>query len=323
MNALSTVEAHAVTWRGILRIARHLQNQTPIPIEQRPLLVQLRKGAPDNPLYLMGIGLFELRLAQLITSNDSIFAVEIPWPTAWRVAAMGNRTPALPSMEQLVAPYVLALSTHARFPCILAGFSFGGLMAFEAAHQLNRRGQKVRAVMLLDSQAKYLAPHRVAWEKLKQDWKRMFKSRSRDGNAQKFTLSRNASFFFTLKWTFVRELKLLWRRFKQALGYFGPLTVRCDDSGKPLPWAMVERVYSNALKTYPLECLDSRGVLFRADPQDEIPARAIDGSLGWDNLFRNGLEIIQMTGDHLTMMQKPHNLALAHEMSEALDRCVL
>jgi thioesterase domain-containing protein len=114
---------------------------------------------------------------------------------------------------------------------------------------------------------------------------------------------------------------LLWRRFKRAvLRDLGPLTARCDDLGAPLHWALVERVYSNAVKKYHLHCLDCRGVLFRADAKEERPARALDGSLGWDNLFGRGLEIIQMTGDHLTMTQRPHSLALAHEMSKVLNR---
>jgi thioesterase domain-containing protein len=317
MKASLTDEAHAVTWRGILRIARHLQNRTPIPTEQFPLPVRLRKGAAENPLYFIGIGLWELQLAQLISSNNSIFAIEIPWPSAWHVAAVGNRTPSLPTMEQLVAPYVSTLSAHARFsPCVLVGNSFNGLMAFEAAHQINRRGGKVKAVMLLDSKAKYPAPHMVAWEKLKQDWQRIANSRSIYGSAQTIV-----SFFSMLQWMFVSELKLLWRRFKHAaLGDLGVPTMRCDDLGKPLYWASVERIYSNAAKNYRLHCLDSRGVLFRADPKEERPAPALDGSLGWDNLFRDGLEIIPVTGDHLTMMQKPHNLALAREMSKVLDR---
>lgn len=82
---------------------------------------------------------------------------------------------------------------------------------------------------------------------------------------------------------------------------------------------MVERVYPNAVRNYKLRCLDAHGVLFRADPREDRPARAIEGQLGWDNLFCRGLEVIQMTGDHLTMMQNPHSLALAHEMSKVLN----
>jgi thioesterase domain-containing protein len=116
----------------------------------------------------------------------------------------------------------------------------------------------------------------------------------------------------------VEELKSLWRHFIQPAAR-GELTTKCDDLGTPLHWALVERVYSNAVKNYRLRRLDCRGVLFRAESKEE-PARALDGSLGWDGLFGGGLEIIQMTGDHLTMTQQPHNLRLAGEMSNLLNR---
>jgi thioesterase domain-containing protein len=47
----------------------------------------------------------------------------------------------------------------------------------------------------------------------------------------------------------------------------------------------------------------------------------IDYSLGWADLFGKGLDIIQVTGDHFTMMREhPHDQNLAREMSDALDR---
>jgi hypothetical protein len=294
MKAPSTDEAHAAIWSRLLNVARHLSGRPPVSRRQRPLLVQLRRGAAENPVYFIGFGLWELRLAELICSDHSIFAIEVPWPSAWRVAALENRTPALPTMEELVAPCLSALSAHAlSSPCVVAGASFNGLMAFEVAHQFNRRGGKVRVVMLLDPKANYPTPARVWWEKLKQDWKRKAKLRPTDGNAQTIWVSAgDTCFSSTLEWMFVSELKLLWRRFKAARGDLGELTAISDDLGNPLPWVLVERVYANAANNYPLERLDSRGVLFRADPSDDRPARVLDGTLGWQNLFGRG------TGDH-------------------------
>jgi thioesterase domain-containing protein len=303
-------------------MARHLRNRDLLPIEGRPSLVQLRMGCTETPVYFIGIGLSELNLAQLIGSENSVFAIDIPWPSAWRVAAVHNRTSILPTMEQLVAPYVSALSVHARLsPCVLVGMSFQGLMAFEIAHQFDRRGGKVEMVMLLDAKAKYPAPRRVAWETLKKDRRLVSASDATDGTTQTIASSPTVSLLSLVEWMLARELKLLGRRFQQSvLGDLGLLTARCDDLGMPLHWALVERVYSNALKNYRLNCLDCRGVLFRADSEEERPVRALDGSLGWDNLFGRGLEIIQMTGDHRTMMNKPHSLALAREISRVLTR---
>jgi thioesterase domain-containing protein len=322
LGASSTDEAHAAIWRGILRVARHLSNRNPLPIKPYPLLVRLRNGTAEIPVYFIGLGLWEFNLAQSLLSENSVFAIEVPWPSAWRIAAIENRAADLPAMEQLVAPYVSALAGHARFSrCVLAGSSFHGLMAFEVAHQFNKRGGKVEMVLLLDSKARYPAPHKVAWEKLRTIGTSVPNSSTECGTSRTrtTTFSRNASLLPLLQWVIVEELKSLWRRFIQPVGR-GELTTKCDNLGIPLHWALVQRVYSNAVKSYRLQCLDSRGVLFRAEPKEERPARALDGSLGWNGLFGSGLEIIQMTGDHLTMTQQPHSLRLAREMSNVLNR---
>ena len=181
----STEEANAAIWTGILGVAKHLGKREPLPVERRPSVVQLRKGAAETPVYFIGAGLGEFHLAQLICSERSIFAVEVPWPSAWRIAATKKILPPYRLWNNWSRTYVAALSVHAcSSPCVLAGISFNGLMAFEAAHQLNEQGGKVEMVILLDTQAKYPAPHQVAWQKLQKDWTRELNQRSTDRTSQ-------------------------------------------------------------------------------------------------------------------------------------------
>jgi thioesterase domain-containing protein len=87
---------------------------------------------------------------------------------AWRKAAENFDISAMPTMAQLVAPYVATLRTHAgSSPCVLAGFSFAGVMAFEVAEQLQEQGGEVEAVLLFDSWATF--PHQIAWCNLRKD----------------------------------------------------------------------------------------------------------------------------------------------------------
>ena len=148
---MSTDEARAVVWTEILAVAKHLGKRAWHPVK-RPLVIQLKEGAAETPVYFIGAGLSELHLAQLMCSERSIFGVDIPLASAWRNAVAEHQSYALPTMEQLVAQYVAALSVHARSsPCVLVGHSFNGLIAFEAAHQLNQQGGKVEMVILLDT----------------------------------------------------------------------------------------------------------------------------------------------------------------------------
>ena len=53
------------------------------------------------------------------------------------------------TMEQLVAPFCSTILAHAGSkPFVVAGYSFAGLMAFEAARQLERQGASVGGVLL-------------------------------------------------------------------------------------------------------------------------------------------------------------------------------
>ena len=302
-----------VIWNGSLGAAEHLGKREPLPTEPRPSVVQLRKGAAGTPVYLIDAGSWELRLAQLMPLERSIFATECyPWPLAWRAAAAENKTYALPTMRQLAAPYVSALSIHTRSsPCVLVGYSFSGVIAFETAQQLHELGGKVEMVILLDSQAKHLTTGQVAWRHLKRDWQRAPNPRS--------ITSRLGSSLYIVWWMVRTQLGWLRRHFRRTVrGDLGYLTHRLDGLGMPLPWALVEQVYLNALRSYSLRNLDCRGVLFRSDPTGQGPERDLDGSLGWDGLFDRGLQIIQMTGSHHSMILEPHNM-LAQELSNLLN----
>ena len=165
-------DAAQFVWAGILATANYIRKRQPFSPQPRRKVVKLKEGSTEVPLYFIGGGLTELRLSQMMNVDRAIYAVEVPWPSAWRHAAQRNETAALPNMEGLAAAYTKALSSHVRSSrCVLAGISFNGLVAFEVAHQLRNAGLKVEMVMLLDTQAIYLTPHRLAWQKLIKDWR--------------------------------------------------------------------------------------------------------------------------------------------------------
>jgi thioesterase domain-containing protein len=318
----STDAARAALWTGILGAAKHLGKRAPLPIAPRPSVVQLRQGSAATPVYFIGAGLFEFHIAQLLSPAHSVFAVEITWPSEWHDAAARNDTNASPTLEQMVAPYVAAIGAHARSsPCVIVGYSFHASMAFEAAHQLHDRGGKVEMVMLLDAPAEYPAWHQVGWQKLQEVWNRAPRLASTDRTSRSIACRLESSWSI-IRWMLVELGKGLKRSFLQtAMRNPGKLTTKLDTLGRPLPWQLIERLYTNSLRSYRLRRLDSRGVVFRADRKEDCPSPSVDHSLGWANLFRRGLEIIQVTGDHITMMQQqPHDLKLAREMSEVLDR---
>jgi thioesterase domain-containing protein len=313
----SSDAARAAVWTGILGAAKHLGKRAPLPLRQRPTVVQLRQGTSETPVYFIGAGLYELNTAQMMPPQHSIFAAEIAWPAPWHDAAARNDTNATPVLEDMVVPYVTALREHSgSTPCVIVGYSFHASMAFEIAHQLLDKGGQVDLVMLLDAPAEYPLPHWIAWKNLRDTWMPSASEHSAS-NASRFAVTLSI-----VRWTLAVTGRFLKRRFvESALRDPGELTTKLDTLGRPMHWPLINRLYDNSLRSYRLRRLDCRGVLFRADRSEDCPSANVDYSLGWGDLFGKGLDIIQVTGDHYTMMREhPHDQNLAREMSAALDR---
>ena len=310
-------EARAALWTGIISAAKHIGKREPLQAARRPLVVQLKPGIATTPVYFIGAGLFEFHLAQLISSEQSVYAVEIAWPSAWHDAAVANDTASCPTLEQLTAPYAAAIRAHAgAAPCVLIGYSFNGNIAFEAAHQLRMLGNKVETVMLLDAPAEYPSWYSAAWKSLRETW-----GHGSHLQPPRF-VTKLANSWPVATWSLYEIGKLAKQRFLLAvMGHPGKLTTKLDSQGRPLHWQLIERIYANSLRNYQLRRLRSHGVVFRADRTEDCPTPTPDYALGWSELFDDGLDVVQMSGGHKTMIQQsPHDLQLAREMSHVLDR---
>lgn len=316
----SSDEARAAVWTGILGAAKHIGNRAPLPPRQRPAVVQLRQGTAATPVYFIGAGLYELHIAQLMPSEHSIYAIEIAWPAEWHDASAKNDTAATPVLEDMVGPYVTALSEHVGAqPCVLVGYSFHGNMAFEVAHQLIRNGGNVDLLVVVDSPSDYPPPYKIAWNNLRDVWKPNSEAAKRASQSLAARLQKS---FAIGTWAAIEGLRYVKRGFVEtALRDPGKLTTKLDTLGRPMQWRLIERLYANSLREYRLHRLDCRGVVIRGDRPEDCPVRAIDYAMGWTGQFGKGLELVKVTGDHITMMrQHPHDLHLAKAMTELLDR---
>jgi thioesterase domain-containing protein len=242
----------------------------------------------------------------------------------------------LPTVEQLGALYGELLAAHAgSSPCVIAGYSLGGKIAFEAARVLQRAGGNVAFVLLLDAQAFtwrrfILGP---ALESFFWIW-RETAARKVDGAPLMERLS--ASLGDT--WTIIRFLLLrvpaaMWNRFGAIMARFGKVTNRFsptsnpsdtlsgyfDNEGRPI--AMLDlHVLGQAMgRLWRPRPLDAAGVLIRAyNFEDMLPGYELAN--GWDNLFARGLEVVRTTGDHISMLSDEHTPVLARQMNLILDR---
>jgi thioesterase domain-containing protein len=290
--------------------------------DRGPQVISFQTGRTGPPLYFIGGGPQEYRIAQSIGEDRAIFAIDVPIPADWLHATTATNRRPLPTMEQLAAFYGDALRAHAgSSPCVVVGYSFAGKIAFEAARVLQDAGGNVAVVILIDAFAFGVSGRRtVAWLSLLRIW------RSPAGGSEK-----HASYISRLSASLVASLRWMWWVIAQIPGWMkrcavgpqepAPLSGMSDAEGTPVEWAVAERLYRILGKSFHPRPLDASGLLFRATFRGEKSLPGHDFTNGWGDLFTRGLNVVQTSGDHISIVHdEQHLAALALEISAVLDR---
>ena len=287
LNALLNVNLTIPTFffnpsiQGIARALEEEKNRN-----AGPTLVPLRAPKTEGTLYFVEASMGMCRLADRLEAGQASFAAVVPISSGVLEAAVEGRSADLPNLEAMAAPYAELIGTHqASGPCVLIGHSFGGALAFEVAHQLQRRGKRVDMVVLLDASMR--AP---SWDRLK-----------------KLTYRR---LWWAINWR-LESVKsaMVERAARTTLPSLrgAPGSVTSDSVRGQLyrpfatvPWEILQRVYVKASHSYRGRQLKSFGVLFRAQETDRYKHFA---DMGWGGLFSEGLEIITTPGDHMSLLE--------------------
>jgi amino acid adenylation domain-containing protein/FkbM family methyltransferase len=202
------------------------------------------------------------------------------------------------SIEEMASQYIEAVCTvQAEGPYLLGGFSMGGVVAFEMAQQLKRRGEEVELLALFDSRGEY-------------------------GVAEDET--DDASLLFRL----LGEMLPVSLQQMQALSPDERLNylIEVAKAERVLPpdialatiRTLFEITKNNmaALRNYVPQAYTGRVTLFRAS--EDLAKQERDESLGWEKLAMGGVEIIPVPGSHNTMILKPNVETLAERLRECL-----
>lgn len=278
-------------------------------------VIALREGSGGLPVYFIHAGPPEVRIAQRMGEKHSVFGIEARWPSKWRNALASKQRASYPTMQELVAPYVDALEPHVgSSPCVLVGLSFAGLMAFEAACQLKERGGNPDLVVIVDTPARPPNPLRVAWHVWRKDWHGPPNDPTTDHASE--PIGARASRSSRTAWWLLGKAMDKLRRFFNPPMASDQVTGRSDEHGMPLPWALFERLYADIDRSYRPRCIESQGLLICTEASS---VRAYDDTMGWKELFKRGLEMRSIVGDHdgIFSAEVP---ALAKEISDTLDR---
>ena len=286
----------------VAQLAEAIQTHKVASDEHR--IVRFREGDGGTPIILIYAGPDEFRVAQMFDAKHAVIGVEVPWPHAWQKIAEKNDLSALPKLEEVAALFAGAIcDSPLRGRMILGGFSFGGLLAFEVAHQLRRRGRDIELVLILDSWVKYLQPRKRPLHWLRRHLRQPLHtvmSWIRKGKEEISSGPRRASF---------QELELA----------KGCVSTRLDERGVAIPGDIITWLYNNIRCAYQPARFAGRGILFQAQESHQRELLSLDPSQGWKGLFTQGLTIVPATGNHLSMIRDDgHSAELGQKMRAAL-----
>lgn len=191
------------------------------------------------------------------------------------------------NVREMAREYIRMIREIQPFgPYRLIGHSFGGMMAYEMAHQLSLQGESIELVALLDAGSPRVYMGRPAKQKIRQSWNK-FKSISSKAWGNYLVAQIEKELF----------------RVRRRLGLVNTTT---------------RDILQVAADSYIPPGYAGEVVLFRAAEETEWLSDDSDHSLGWRQYVRGRLQVVQVPGDHATHLLEPHVQVLAAKIKTFL-----
>lgn len=283
---------------SVSALAALLTEEAPDEAGYTPV-IQLSSEGNGPPLFLFhpvgGNILCYRPLAKVLPRQNPIYAVEAPGANAeW---------PQLPSVEEMAATYLKSIRACVPAgPIIFAGWSFGGLVAFEAAQQYAAGGGEVEGLILLDT----VADTRMARSLVQQDEAAML--------ANLFSEQLPVS-----------EQDIRVRTGDARLDYLISLGIANGllPSGfsRQRMQRLLQTFHNNALAAarYTPSQVNSRALLVRPKLESRSALTLAEDPLqGWGEFLRGGVELCWMNGNHESMLMEHSAMELAEHIKEYL-----
>jgi aspartate racemase len=278
-------------------------------VSTRP--ARIPAGPPETgkpPLFFLHFLTVARRLEKLFQTERKVCAVCSPFEEAmqeWRETGRLDLT-----IQELAARDIQIIkSLQPSGPYHLAGYCFGGMVAFEAACQLRNQGERVASLTLIDAfYPPGCPPLRFA--------------RIRGGLEHFAHLSRKGPAYF---------FNQLGKRIHQAAARFSNTAASQKHSHKP--GALLRRIQEAFQETneserfqgamaeaYRANLYEGPTLLFRGVARRLSWGREPGPANGWDQVVLNGLRVESLRCDHAEIYNEPHLVAIARSLRNYLLR---
>jgi len=209
----------------------------------------------------------------------------------------GNAEP-LTRVEDMATLHIEALRVRQpEGPYFLGGTSFGGMIAFEMAQQLHALGQKVAWLIMMDTPGPGQMPKKV------------------EDNAEYFIYLVDLMFNVSLSLDEIQQLNR-----DERLLYVWELDKKMKNKRlSDLNLTQLRRIYdlfeinNQAMWNYqPKKIYPGQIIFFLAKERGTFLAKNMERA--WIDLAKEGLEVIDVPGNHFTMNESPHVQVIAERL---------
>ncbi len=286
-----------VRTRKLRAIAQSIQNERTGDCSQPfqdSVLVTIRADGSKPPVFLLaGIGgsvvNFEL-LARSLDLDRPVYGIE--------THGLDQRNEVLTKVEDMASVYLSEIRTiQPSGPYHLVGYSFGGVVAYEMAHQLNSSGEQVGVIGLIDTSEHHYQQQVIAGLRPAQRWQSVYKDRLR---RLIFGPRRFDAVAVRLRDAAVRAVFVLFARLGR------PLPLKVGSSEDRNFYALdqyIPQPYEDAIHLF--RCMDTD----RFDGDDPL--------LGWGRLAKE-IMVHPVPGQHGVVMRAPY----VHSLGKTMEACL-
>ncbi|NDP28894.1 MAG: amino acid adenylation domain-containing protein, partial [Flavobacterium sp.] len=264
-------------------------------------IVPVKPNGNKVPLFIIhGAGLNVLNFVNVIKHFDEDQPVYFIQGTARRYEEWYE------SIEDMAAQYIEAIvKINPKGPYALAGFSFGGVVAFEMTRQLKEQGKAVSLTALLDTYV---------------DSSYYYATLSQKKMIRYFDITRRRLDYLMGMLTSWKSLKLRTNAKKEYIlrMYFGKKDQITEQEALSLEQFIKANIKVNEIvDRYHLKPQNFEVDLFRA--KDDASYKLDPTHLGWKKAALKGVKIHNIPGDHLDIVAPPNDKTLARMLQEILD----
>jgi len=261
-------------------------------VEQHGSLVPFGTDGAARPLFLVhqidGDVIHYRELAQQLAGERPVYALQ--------ALGVEDRATPLESIEAMAAHYVREIrALQAQGPYAIAGHSSGGLIAFEMAQQLYVAGERVEPLAILDMDAAVGDGRSLA-------------------DAVRLHIDTLRMLPVPHRWAYLRRNLPKWMAsvYRRAHRSGVQPTAHSESDFGAVRAAMERAVRDYRPQEYPGPL-----TLFRA--MDRSVTGTYGRALGWKGLAKGGVRVIDVPGDHGTMLRGEAVRALAVKLSACLE----